>query len=81
MKQLEGEHNVRYITSFERIGREQGLEEGIQQGQSTLLKTQLESKFGTLTKPYQQRLNKANMNTLCQWGKRILTAQTLDEVF
>ncbi len=81
IKQLEGEYNVRYITSVERIGREQGLKEGIQQGQSTLLKTLLESKFGTLTKPYQQRLNKANMNTLCQWGKRILTAQTLDEVF
>ncbi len=93
IKQLEGEYNMRYITSVERIGREQGLEEGIQQGleegllkgkqqgQSTLLKTLLESKFGTLTKPYQQRLDKANMNTLCQWGKRILTAQTLDEVF
>ncbi len=81
IKQLEGEHNVRYITSVERIGREQGLEEGLQQGQSTLLKTLLESKFGTLAEPYQQRLNKANVNTLCQWGKRILTAQTLDEVF
>lgn len=76
---------MRYITSVERIGREQGLEEGIQQGlqqgQSTLLKTLLESKFGTLTEPYQQRLNKANVNTLCQWGKRIFSAQTLDEVF
>ncbi|BBO60000.1 hypothetical protein [Mycoavidus sp. B2-EB] len=78
-----------YMTSFERIGREQGhaegvregLREGLQQGQSTLLKTLLENKFGVLTKPYQQRLDKADVNTLQQWGKRILTAQTLDEIF
>ncbi|BBE09852.1 Conserved domain protein [Mycoavidus cysteinexigens] len=74
-----------YMISFERIGREQGrkqgLAEGVQRGQSTLLKTLLENKFGLLAEPYQQRLNKANVDTLQQWGKRTLIAQTLDEVF
>ncbi|BBE08330.1 Uncharacterized protein MCB1EB_0169 [Mycoavidus cysteinexigens] len=70
-----------YMISFERIGREQGLAEGLQRGQSEFLKTQLESKFGALTEPYRRYLDKANIKTLRQWGQRILTAQTLDEVF
>ena len=65
--------------------RQQGVQQGIQQGQTqgeaALLVRQLERKFTRLPAKYRTRVEAADAHTLLRWGERILTAQTLKEVF
>src|SRR5260364_237907 len=79
--QLEKERNVAYITSIEQMGINKGLQQGLQQGESPLLRVQLEDIFGELPEQYQQQLTAADSDTLLKWGKRILKAKTLADVF
>lgn len=62
-------------------GREQGLEDGREQGQRALLTQMLETRFGPLPAPEAERLRAADTEALLRWSKRILTARSLDEVF
>ena len=56
-------------------------QEGRQEGGLDLLRRQLEARFGTIPPRYQERLASADSDTLLRWSERILTAQTIDEVF
>ncbi len=74
---FEEEQNMPYVTSYERIATQQGLQQGLQKG----LPEQLEEKFGRLKKAVKTRIQNADEETLTRWGKRLLSATTLGEVF
>ncbi|MCG5526272.1 hypothetical protein LRB11_15250, partial [Ectothiorhodospira haloalkaliphila] len=62
-------------------GREEGREEGRHAGLEGLLRTQLAFKFGELPTWVDERLSAASDEQLGVWGTRLLTANTLDELF
>ncbi len=55
--------------------------EGIQEGTSSLLQQLLEQKFGRLSDGVINRLHSADDQQLQIWAKRILTVETLNEIF
>ena len=61
--------------------REEGRKEGRKEGEATLLLRQLRRKFGQLDPAVEERVQSADANVLLEWGERVLTASTLDEVF
>jgi hypothetical protein len=75
--QLERERQVPYITNFERMG----IEKGIQQGEVIVLKRQLTRRFGPLPAWAEQRLEQASPQELEGWAERVLEAQRLEDVF
>ncbi len=90
LEQYEEKKAMPYVTSVERIGikkgRQQGLEEGLQKGlqkgQTTLLLKQLALKFGSaVDDTVRERIAAANTTELEHWGERILSANSLAEVF
>jgi hypothetical protein len=62
-------------------GREDGIKEGIEKGQRELLLDQLTERFGALPMAVTERITQASVQNLKRWGKRILTAASLDDVF
>ncbi|MCP4547314.1 MAG: DUF4351 domain-containing protein [bacterium] len=74
---IEEERRMRYVTSIERLARE----EGVEQGKISVLKRQLTRRFGDLPKRILALLEKANPAELEQWLDRVLDAKSLDEVF
>ena len=70
-------------------GLAQGLEKGLARGrdqgrreaEASLLLDLLERKFGPLTKAVRARATGADARELRRWGKRLLTAKRLEEVF
>ena len=62
-------------------GMQQGMQQGKLEGEIVLLKSLLEYKFGTLDSGYQRQLEQANPSHLLLWAKRVLTAETIVEVF
>jgi predicted transposase YdaD len=67
---------VSMITTGERLR-----EEGRQQGRQTFLLMQLETRFGALSSDVIQRVNAADVEALDVWGRRVLTAAELADVF
>lgn len=86
---IEGERQVKYVTSVERLaikrGIEQGLERGLErgraEGRAALLGRQLTRRFGSLPAAITERLAHANAEQLDLWAERVLDADSLDEVF
>jgi hypothetical protein len=74
---FEEQTDMPYITSIERLGRQ----EGRQEGQATLLLSLLAVKFGPLGEADRQRILDADAETLLQWSTRLLSARTLEDVF
>lgn len=62
-------------------GRQQGRQEGRTEGEAALLVRLVERKFTRLPSKYRTRMEAADAQTLLRWGERILTAQTIEEVF
>ena len=60
---------------------EQLMARGRIQGRIEMLRTQLETRFGPLPSPIQDRLTHATPEDLDRWTRRVLTAPTLDDVF
>ncbi len=69
------------IEQWARDYQQQGLEQGISQGQARVLQRQLTRRFGLLPDSIQARLEAAASDELETWLDRILEAKTLDEVF
>lgn len=61
--------------------RQQGIQQGIQQGEYFILKAQLEDKFGTISSRYQKYLENLPHEDLISLSKRLLRAETIDELF
>ena len=78
---IEEREKVEYITSVERIGLARGMAKGRVEGQTRLLKRQLERRFGVLPEWATGKLNLATEQELENWGEAILTAPTLEAVF
>jgi flagellar biosynthesis/type III secretory pathway protein FliH len=62
-------------------GHKEGLKEGLKEGQSTILRRLLERRFGNLSPEHGKRLEAADSDTLLEWSDRVLSVQSLDEVF
>ena len=85
---FEEQAKMPYVTSIERLGREEGhkeghkegYQEGRQEGEALVLLRQLELKFGPPSEAVRAQINAADAETLLRWSERILTAQTLDQV-
>jgi len=57
------------------------VQQGILEGESTLLARQLRKRFGTLDDATQARLREASAGQLEHWGEQFVEAQTLPDVF
>ena len=64
-----------------RKGRQEGRQEGVLDGRQQTLAEQLAERFGPLDEAVTRRLASASLDELKHWSHRILSAQTLDEVF
>jgi hypothetical protein len=62
-------------------GVKQGVVTGVVKGQRELLLRQLVHRFGALPKSVNRRLAGASTEELARWGKRILDAASLEDVF
>ena len=80
-------YNQRYpqeaddISGFAQRFIEQGIETGVQRGEARVLLALLKIRFGDLPDGVLQRVESADAESLLSWSTRLLTAQTLDEVF
>ena len=81
IERFEEETNMRYVTSVERLSRQEGVEEGIRQGEVSLIERQLRRRFVDLPRWVFERLEKASREELERWGERVLEAQRLEDVF
>ena len=54
---------------------------GMEKGEAMFLTRLLDHKFGSIPPVIEQRIENAGSEELALWGKRVLTAGTLDEVF
>lgn len=77
IRKIEEEQKVSYMTTPEWFGHQRGLQEG----EATLLRTQLECKFKAVPNEYLTKIQNADKDILLVWGKRVLTANTLEEIF
>nr|VFK71480.1 MAG: hypothetical protein BECKUNK1418H_GA0071006_106814 [Candidatus Kentron sp. UNK] len=62
-------------------GMEKGRLEGMEKGRTEFLAWQLGQKFGALPPKVEQRIENARSEELAMWGKRVLSAESLDEIF
>lgn len=62
-------------------GRQAGLQEGRQEGEARLVLRQLRLKFGPLEPATEDRVRSADADLLLKWSERILTAESLEDVF
>jgi hypothetical protein len=89
IESLEEEQKMRYVTTAERIGMEKGERIGMEKGErigekrgeAKMLARQLEVRFGALSEERRRQLEAADADRLLEWSERILTAETIDEVF
>ncbi len=71
--ELEQESNMKYVTSIERLAR--------QEAQREVILAQFEEKFGPPGAPILRRVEKASQEQILLWAKKILTASSQDEIF
>ena len=93
LEATEEEMKMRYVTSIERLAREegivqglkqgieQGIEQGVQQGQARLLAHLLAQRFGPLPSWVGDKLASATETELERWVEAVLSAGTLAQVF
>jgi uncharacterized protein DUF4351 len=56
-------------------------EEGRQEGEARVVLRLLRLKFGPLEPETEERVRSADADRLLEWGERVLTAQSLQDVF
>ena len=69
------------VKEWNRESLERGIQQGVQQGRIETLIQQLELKFGQLPEKTMLKCRNAGDAELRQWSARILTAETLGDVF
>jgi hypothetical protein len=81
LKALDTEHRMSYIPSFVRSTWNEAMAKGEAKGQTNLLARQLEKRFGPLPTAVKKLLERAETETVEQWGLRLLDAETMEDVF
>ena len=84
VRELETEKDMRYVTSIERMGREEGLAQGLEQGreqgfvhgEASVLKRLLKRRFDRLPGWVEQRLDGASRKQLEGWLDRVIEAKS-----
>lgn len=66
---------------WEAEGFQKGFQEGFQKGIQQALQRHLQQRFGSLPLTYVQRIVDADPETLLHWGRKMLNANTLQDVF
>ncbi len=69
------------IDRWNREIREEGREEGRQEGEARVVLRLLRLKFGPLPPEIEQRVRGAHADRLLGWSERVLTAESLQEIF
>ncbi len=62
-------------------GRQEGRKEGRQEGEADLLLRQIRRLYGPLASAVEARVRGAKADQLLEWGERLVTSRSLDEVF
>lgn len=62
-------------------GRQEGLQEGRQEEGARMVLRLLRLKFGSLESEVEDRVRSADADRLLEWGERVLTAKTLQDIF
>jgi hypothetical protein len=62
-------------------GREEGLEQGLEQSEKAVLFRQLHRKFGTIPEHYRKQVEQANAATLLIWAENLIEAHSIEEIF
>ncbi len=81
ISQIEEEYRMPYVTSIERMGREEGLLEGRHRGLQEALLRQSERRFGTLPTAFRQQIEQIDSDEqLYHLLDRILTVSTRQDL-
>jgi hypothetical protein len=59
----------------------QGVAQGMQQGEASMLLRQLEFKFGTASSSTRLRVESADVATLDEWSTKLFTVNTIEELW
>jgi predicted transposase/invertase (TIGR01784 family) len=70
-----------FIEKHKNTWLETGVQQGVHQGESTLLRRQLKHKFKIIPEVYRQRIEQANAEDLLKWGEKMLDSQAIEDVF
>jgi len=85
MARFEEEVKMSYVTSFERIAEKRGMQRGMQQGEvsgrAQMLLKLLVLRFGELPASIESKVSQAGTEELEVWAERVLTADSLDDIF
>lgn len=86
LKQYKSEYAVKSNMREKVMGllqhtKEEGIQQGMQQGEVTILLCLLKKKFCSISNDVETRIKQANSEQLLKWSENILTAKTIDEVF
>ncbi|MFZ4115747.1 MAG: hypothetical protein ACOYK6_03365 [Chthoniobacterales bacterium] len=78
--------DAKYVSSFETVakieGYQKGIQEGRQEGEASLPKRQLHTRFpNQVTKKYLQMIKEADSDKLSYWGENLMRAKNIEEVF
>ena len=63
-----------------REGRREGFQAGRQEGEAALLLRMAERKFGRVSSAARRQIEEARPEQLLEWGERLVTAQSLEEM-
>ena len=85
VKSMLTENTLDWTAEWRMKGLEEGLErgrqEGRREGEAALLLRQIERKFGLLEPRDRRRIQDADAERLLEWGERLMTVESLPEVF
>ena len=78
---IEKELNMPYVTSVERLARQEGIQKGILQGAVDLLRQSLEVRFGEVPASLLEKIQQCqDVDVLRAIHKQVLTVGSLDEL-
>ncbi len=75
------ENTIDWSNQWREEGRREGEAEGRRKGEAALLLRQLNRKYGPLAPAIQDRVRGAQADQLLEWGERLMTSGSLDEIF
>lgn len=70
-----------YVSSFEKMGLEKGMQQGLQAGEALALQKLLTRRFGVIPAQTLSKITTASTAQIDAWLDRVLDAPSLDLVF